>query len=62
VKYCDEPGVELLGKFTINMPDKHLGLNRSVVYTLSFGETEIKATAKNKAGREYHTTFELIFE
>ncbi|CAG8554776.1 11376_t:CDS:2, partial [Scutellospora calospora] len=27
-KYCDEPGVELLGKFTINMPDIHLGLNR----------------------------------
>ncbi|CAG8587101.1 19425_t:CDS:2, partial [Racocetra fulgida] len=62
-KYCDEPGVELLGKFTIKMPDKHLGLNRSVVYTLLFGETEIKATAKNQAnGKEYHTTFELIFE
>ncbi|CAG8608189.1 5487_t:CDS:2 [Dentiscutata erythropus] len=62
VKYCDEPGVELLGKLTINMPDKHLGLNRSVVYTLSFGETEIRATTKNKAGKEYHTIFELIFD
>ncbi|CAG8749786.1 22224_t:CDS:2 [Cetraspora pellucida] len=62
-KYCDEPGVELLGKFTIKMPDKHLGLNRSVIYTLLFGETEIKATAKNQAnGKEYHTTFELNFE
>ncbi|CAG8847573.1 36183_t:CDS:2, partial [Gigaspora margarita] len=26
-KYCDEPGVELLGKFTINIPDKHKGLD-----------------------------------
>ncbi|KAF0543533.1 actin-like ATPase domain-containing protein [Gigaspora margarita] len=62
-KYCDEPGVELLGKFTINMPDKHKGLDRLVVYTLSFGETEIRATARNQAnGNEYHTIFELNFE
>ncbi|KAF0513803.1 actin-like ATPase domain-containing protein [Gigaspora margarita] len=62
-KYCDEPGVELLGKFTINMPDKHKGLDRLVVYTLSFGETEIRATARNQEnGSEYHTIFELNFE
>ncbi|CAB4408748.1 unnamed protein product [Rhizophagus irregularis] len=62
-KYCDEPGVELLGNFSVHMPDTHLGLNRSVLYTLRFGEMEIRATAKNKQNdEEYHTTFKLEFD
>ncbi|CAB5341299.1 unnamed protein product [Rhizophagus irregularis] len=62
-KYCDEPGVELLGNFSVHMPDTHLGLNRSVLYTLRFGEMEIRATAKNKQNDvEYHTTFKLEFD
>ncbi|GES81263.1 hypothetical protein GLOIN_2v1470298 [Rhizophagus clarus] len=63
VNYCNEEGVELLGNFSVLMPDTHLGLNRSVLYTLRFGEMEIRATAKNKQnGEEYHTTFKLEFD
>jgi len=62
-KYCDEDGVELLSKFSVEMPDTHLGINRSVLYTLRFGEMEIRATAKNKQNnQEYHTTFRLEFD
>ncbi|RIA97905.1 hypothetical protein C1645_801499 [Glomus cerebriforme] len=63
VKYCDEEGVELLGNFSVQMQDTHLGINRSVLYTLRFGEMEIRATAKNKqSNEEYHTSFRLEFD
>ena len=57
-KYCDEPGMNLLGSFNIDLPDVHLGLNRPVLLTLCFGSMEIVATAKNKTnGRVYRTRF-----
>ncbi|CAH1768315.1 15657_t:CDS:2, partial [Entrophospora sp. SA101] len=46
--YCDEPEVKELGSFDVDMPDTHLGLNRSVQVTLHFGSMEIVATAKNR--------------
>jgi len=56
--YCDEPGMNLLGSFNIDLPDAHLGLNRHVLVTLCFGSMEIVATAKNKTnGKVYRTTF-----
>ncbi|CAG8562711.1 11855_t:CDS:2 [Funneliformis caledonium] len=62
-KYCDEDGVDLLGNFSVAMPDTELGIKRSVLYTLRFGEMEIRATAKNKqTGKEYHTSFKLEFD
>ncbi|GES97238.1 hypothetical protein GLOIN_2v1783276 [Rhizophagus clarus] len=59
-KYCDEPGMEYLGRLKINLPDVHLGLNRPLKFGLSFGEMEIKATARNATnGQSYLTTFEI---
>jgi len=58
-KYCDEPGMELLGKLKTNLPDVHLGYNRSLTFGLSFGKMEIKATARNANGQTYLTTFEI---
>ncbi|CAJ0841866.1 3569_t:CDS:1, partial [Entrophospora sp. SA101] len=56
--YCDEPEVKELGSFDVDMPDTHLGLNRSVQVTLHFGSMEIVATAKNRTtGKVYRTTF-----
>ncbi|RHZ44938.1 hypothetical protein Glove_707g31 [Diversispora epigaea] len=56
-KFCNDPHVNLLGKFAINIP-----LNsdsRSILYSLCFG-TEIQATATNiESGEKYETTFEL---
>ncbi|CAG8685765.1 4639_t:CDS:2 [Acaulospora colombiana] len=58
--FCDEPGMKLLGAFTIDLPDTHLGLNRPVRYTLSFGQMEIECIARNETnGNVYNTTFTL---
>ncbi|PKY47640.1 hypothetical protein RhiirA4_403613 [Rhizophagus irregularis] len=35
--YCDEPEMNLLGSFNIELPDAHLGMNRPVLLTLCFG-------------------------
>ncbi|CAJ0646769.1 1956_t:CDS:10 [Entrophospora sp. SA101] len=59
--YCDEPEMKKLGSLYVDMPDIHLGLNRSVQVTLRFGSMEIVATAKNiTTGKVYRTTFKKI--
>ena len=56
--YCDEPEMNLLGSFNIDLPDVHLGMNRPVLLTLCFASMEIIVTAKNQTtGKEYRTTF-----
>ncbi|RHZ81662.1 hypothetical protein Glove_117g482 [Diversispora epigaea] len=55
--FCNDPHVNLLGKFCIDIPLN--SDNRSILYSLRFG-TEIQATATNiKSGENYVTTFEL---
>ncbi|EXX70473.1 hypothetical protein RirG_087050 [Rhizophagus irregularis DAOM 197198w] len=62
-KYCDEPGMEYLGKLKINLPDVHLGYNRPLKFGLSFGRMEIKATARYTInGQSRLTTFEIDIE
>ncbi|CAG8445838.1 3628_t:CDS:2 [Acaulospora morrowiae] len=60
-QFCDDSGVTLLGKFSIDLPftgDEE----RSVIYTLQFGMVEILATAINAStGQRYMTTFDLEF-
>jgi hypothetical protein len=59
-EYCDEDGMEKLGNLLITLPDVHLGLNRPVLFSLTFGRMEIIATAKNKLnGQNYQTTLKL---
>ncbi|CAB4375390.1 unnamed protein product [Rhizophagus irregularis] len=59
-EYCDEDGMEKLGNLLITLPDVHLGLNRSILFGLTFGRMEIIATAKNKLnGQNYQTTLRL---
>ncbi|RIA79237.1 hypothetical protein C1645_794698 [Glomus cerebriforme] len=60
-KYCSDPAMKLLGKIMVKTDDTHLGLNRPIEFSLTFGKMEIKAIAKNKrTGRIYRkTTFEL---
>ncbi|RGB33498.1 hypothetical protein C1646_788697 [Rhizophagus diaphanus] len=58
--YCDEPGMVQLGELIINLPDRHLGIDRPCTLSLLFGDMEIKAKAFNqKNGQNYQTTFEL---
>ncbi|CAG8564138.1 9476_t:CDS:10 [Paraglomus brasilianum] len=61
-KYCDENGMRMLGKMKIDLPDPHLGKDRLIQFTLTFGAMEVKATAQNiRNGQIYQTTFDLEF-
>ncbi|RIA90042.1 hypothetical protein C1645_738177 [Glomus cerebriforme] len=54
-EYCDEPGMELLGKLKINRE-----LGGRINFGLSFGRMEITATAKNETnGQNCLATFEI---
>ncbi|GES84968.1 hypothetical protein GLOIN_2v1702288 [Rhizophagus clarus] len=56
--YCDEPEMNFLGKFEVDLPDAHLGLNRPVMLTLRFGSMEVFLKATNETNnRVYRTTF-----
>ncbi|CAG8696776.1 8553_t:CDS:2, partial [Acaulospora morrowiae] len=60
--YCDEPGMRLLGTFVIELPDTHLGLNRTVEYTFFFGKMNIHGIAKNMTnGNIYNACIELDY-
>jgi molecular chaperone DnaK (HSP70) len=60
--YCDEPGMKLLGRLFINLPDLHLGANRPCTLSISFGDLEIKTRAFNQSnGQNYETKFELNY-
>ncbi|RIA82729.1 hypothetical protein C1645_809500 [Glomus cerebriforme] len=55
-KYCDDPGMNLLGGLCFDLPGS--GLNRSVLFGMTFGKMEIIATSKDKqTGQSYKTTF-----
>jgi len=59
-EFCDEPGMKLLGRLKIDLPDAHLGLNRKVEFSLIFGRMELVAKAKNLQNEKvYNTVFEL---
>ncbi|CAB4459700.1 unnamed protein product [Rhizophagus irregularis] len=57
-KFCDSPGVKLLGNWSINIP---ITLSvRPILFIMSFGEIEIEAHAFNlETGDRYDNTFEL---
>nr|CAG8447242.1 164_t:CDS:2 [Entrophospora candida] len=57
-KFCDEPGMELIGKLYIKLPDEYT-VDRPVEFTLMFGELLINATARcKKSGTVCKATFE----
>ncbi|CAJ0651571.1 8507_t:CDS:2 [Entrophospora sp. SA101] len=57
-KFCDEPGMELIGKLYIKLPDEY-SVDRPVEFTLMFGELLINATARcKKSGTLCKATFE----
>ena len=49
VMYTDEPGVYVIGYIEIPLADINtIGIKRFAEFTMSFGDTEIKVTAKEK--------------
>jgi len=60
-KYCDEPGMELVGILQIDLPDVHLGCDRPITFGFSFGQMEISAFAKNELnGQNFQTKFDIL--
>ncbi|CAG8700777.1 8468_t:CDS:2, partial [Racocetra fulgida] len=60
-KYPDEPGMEKLGELILDFPDSHLGFNRKLEFTLTFGQMEIRAYCKNQNGKSVDAIFNLEF-
>ncbi|RIA98077.1 hypothetical protein C1645_870960 [Glomus cerebriforme] len=59
--YCDEPGMRKIVELRLDFPDPHLGYQRTVKFTLTFGQTEVYACAKNKQGKSTTASFKLNF-
>ncbi|RGB24188.1 hypothetical protein C1646_821728 [Rhizophagus diaphanus] len=64
-KYCDEPGMTLLGKFGVYLADSDesskSGLFNKLFFAFIFGEMEIRFIARNEiSGQNYKTFFEVI--
>ncbi|CAJ0913549.1 18596_t:CDS:10 [Entrophospora sp. SA101] len=58
-KFCDEPGMGLIGELFIELPDVKYQLDRPVEFSLMFGELLITATAWcKKSGKACKATFE----
>ena len=58
--YIDR-GCELVGKFTVDISDVPGGLDRSVLVSLTFSDTEIKATAVvEKTGEKVTASFDFL--
>jgi hypothetical protein len=58
-EYCDEPGVKPLGNLHIDLPGS--GLDRPVLFGLTFGQMEITVTSKNKlTGQNYKASFKYL--
>jgi hypothetical protein len=57
-KYCDEPGMKLLGKLIIYLPGSgHLD---KLLFGFSFGQLEFAVTVKNETNGQYcRTKFEI---
>ncbi|CAB4490711.1 unnamed protein product [Rhizophagus irregularis] len=57
-KYCDEPGMNLLGKLVVDFPDS--GLLDRLLLEFTFGQMEITVSVENETnGQRYSTTFKL---
>ncbi|PKY52719.1 hypothetical protein RhiirA4_408526 [Rhizophagus irregularis] len=55
--YCDEPGMKKVGKLKLDFPNPRLGFQRTISFTLTFGQMEIRAYAKNQQGKITNATF-----
>ncbi|PKK64402.1 actin-like ATPase domain-containing protein [Rhizophagus irregularis] len=62
-KFCDETGMEPLGKLRMDLPDPHRGCDRPLTFGLKFGRMEITATAINDTdGQNYQVAFDIETE
>lgn len=57
-KYCDEPGMELLGKLDIDLPDFHID---KLLFEFTFGMEFAVAVKNQNTGQNYKTTFKIDY-
>ncbi|RIA82722.1 hypothetical protein C1645_834918 [Glomus cerebriforme] len=56
--YCDDPGMKHLGTLIADLPGS--GLDRSILFGMTFGKMEIIATSKDEqTGKNYKATFTI---
>ena len=55
-KFCNEPGVVHEAVVIVRVPKHKDGVQRPVICTMQFGDTEITVTAKDPKGNEYKTS------
>jgi len=61
VKYCNEEGVDKVGRIEFEMPDTTGGKYRRVKTEISFGKTYIQVEATDlNSGKVYNATFDFI--
>lgn len=57
-EYCDEYGMQFLGKLVVDLPGS--GILDRLLFEFTFGQMEITASVKNETnGDTYSTTFKL---
>lgn len=62
-KYVTDKGCENLGTITVDMPDTKRGLNRKVLVSLTFGDTELIVEGKDETtGKSVSTSLDLLAE
>ncbi len=60
VRYVDEPQVEKIGEFRVEIPDTSGGLDREVELSMYFGKTEIEVKAVDRTtGQQCRTTLDF---
>jgi len=60
-EYVDDEGVSLIREWIIDLPDKHLGKDRPIELSLTFGNYETKVNAKNpRTNTECSVTFKCF--
>lgn len=60
-KFVTDPGCECIGTLMVEMPDLKGGTERSVMVSISFGQTEITVWGKDKTtGKTQETTLNLL--
>src|SRR5207248_8968767 len=57
--YCDEPGMKKVWELRLDFPEPNLGFQRTIKFTLTFGQMEIRAYARNQQGKSTNACFEL---
>ncbi|CAG8700823.1 733_t:CDS:2 [Cetraspora pellucida] len=61
-KFCDDQGMKYVKTLKINIKDVHNGRNRPIEFSLTFGQLECKAAAKNNRTGHLYKEISFVME